>query len=88
MTQSDKGHAGMFGFGSQITVQKVCEYIRSGHIFGRHTVTTPNYAVVLNSSCTHPLISQLSQVEQSEANFSAASRESTKRNFLGVVSLK
>jgi hypothetical protein len=31
-------HVGMYSFGSQILVPKVCEYIKSGHTFGRCTV--------------------------------------------------
>jgi hypothetical protein len=32
-------HAGMCTFGSQILLPKVCEYFKSGHTFGSHTVT-------------------------------------------------
>jgi hypothetical protein len=38
MAQSNKFHAGMCTFGSQILVVKVCEYIKSGHTFGRRAV--------------------------------------------------
>jgi hypothetical protein len=42
MAQSNKYHAGMFTFNSQILVSKVCEYIKNGHTFGHRAVKLGN----------------------------------------------
>jgi hypothetical protein len=39
MTQSSPFHGGRCTFGSQNVVPKICEYVKSGHTFGRHAVT-------------------------------------------------